>query len=43
MYLIPVISVAAGRLFLNEPLSLLKLSGIATVMLGLYLVNVRYK
>ena len=43
MYLIPVISVAAGRLLLNEPLSLLKLSGIATVMLGLYLVNVRYK
>ena len=43
MYLIPVISVAAGRVFLNEPLSLLKISGIATVMLGLYLVNVRYK
>jgi drug/metabolite transporter (DMT)-like permease len=43
MYLIPVISVGAGRVFLNEPLSLLKLSGIATVMLGLYLVNVRYK
>ena len=43
MYLIPVISVGAGRVFLSEPLSLLKVSGIATVMLGLYLVNVRYK
>jgi drug/metabolite transporter (DMT)-like permease len=43
MYLIPVISVAAGRVFLNEPLSLLKASGIAIVLLGLYLVNVRFK
>ena len=43
MYLIPVISVAAGRVFLNEPLSVLKASGIAIVLLGLYLVNVRFK
>lgn len=43
MYLIPVISVAAGRVFLNEPISLMKVAGIAIVMLGLYLVNVRYK
>jgi drug/metabolite transporter (DMT)-like permease len=43
MYLISVISVAAGRIFLNEPLSLLKASGIAIVLLGLYLVNVRFK
>ena len=43
MYLIPIISVAAGRIFLNEPLSLLKASGIAIVLLGLYLVNVRFK
>jgi drug/metabolite transporter (DMT)-like permease len=43
MYLIPVISVAAGRVFLNEPMSLMKASGIATVLLGLYLVNVRFK
>lgn len=43
MYLIPIISVAAGRIFLNEPLSLLKASGIGIVLLGLYLVNVRFK
>ena len=43
MYLIPVISVAAGRIFLNEPMPLMKATGIAIVLLGLYLVNVRYK
>jgi drug/metabolite transporter (DMT)-like permease len=43
MYLIPVISVAAGRIFLNEPMPLIKAMGIAIVLLGLYLVNVRYK
>ena len=43
MYLIPAISVAAGRFFLNEPMSLMKASGIATVLLGLYLVNIRFK
>lgn len=43
MYLIPVISVAAGSVFLNESMSLMKASGIATVLLGLYLVNRRFK
>jgi drug/metabolite transporter (DMT)-like permease len=43
MYLIPVLSVAAGMVFLNEPLSLMKAIGIATVMAGLYLVNVRWR
>ena len=43
MYLIPVISVTAGSVFLNESMSLMKASGIATVLLGLYLVNRRFK
>jgi drug/metabolite transporter (DMT)-like permease len=43
MYLIPVLSVGAGMVFLNEPLSLMKAIGIATVMAGLYLVNVRWR
>jgi drug/metabolite transporter (DMT)-like permease len=43
MYLIPVISVGAGRVFLNEPMPLMKAAGIAIVLLGLYLVNVRFK
>ncbi|MBW2435848.1 MAG: DMT family transporter [Deltaproteobacteria bacterium] len=43
MYLIPVISVAAGRVFLKEPMPLMKAAGIAIVLLGLYLVNVRFK
>jgi drug/metabolite transporter (DMT)-like permease len=43
MYLIPVISVAAGRVFLNEPMPLMKAAGLAIVLLGLYLVNVRFK
>lgn len=43
MYLIPVITVAAGRVFLDEPMSLMRASGIATVLLGLYLVNVRFR
>lgn len=43
MYLIPVISVVAGKVFLNEPMSLMKASGIAIALLGLYLVNVRFK
>jgi drug/metabolite transporter (DMT)-like permease len=43
MYLIPVITVAAGRVFLNEPMSFMKAAGIAIVLLGLYLVNVRFK
>jgi drug/metabolite transporter (DMT)-like permease len=43
MYLIPVFTVAAGRLFLDEPMSWMKASGILTVLLGLYLVNVRFK
>jgi drug/metabolite transporter (DMT)-like permease len=43
MYLIPVFTVVAGTLILNEPISLMKASGILTVLLGLYLVNVRFK
>ncbi len=42
MYLIPIISVTAGMIFLNEPMSLTKAAGIAIVLLGLYLVNVRF-
>lgn len=41
MYLIPVLSVAAGVAFLQEPLSLIKAIGIATVLSGLYFVNIR--
>lgn len=41
MYLIPVLSVAAGVTFLQEPLSLIKAIGIATVLSGLYFVNIR--
>jgi O-acetylserine/cysteine efflux transporter len=43
MYIIPVLSVSAGMIFLQEPMSWLKASGIATVLLGLYLVNIRFK
>lgn len=43
MYLIPLLSVAAGMIFLNEPLSLMKALGIATVMAGLYPVNGRWR
>jgi drug/metabolite transporter (DMT)-like permease len=43
MYIIPVCSVAAGMVFLHEPMSWLKGSGIFMVMLGLYLVNVRFR
>jgi len=43
MYLIPLLSVAAGMIFLNEPLSLMKALGIATVMAGRYLANVRWR
>ena len=43
MYLIPVITVVAGKVFLNEPVSLMKATGIAIVLLGLYLVGVRFK
>ncbi len=43
MYLLPVLSVAAGMLLLGESLSLLKGIGILTVMLGLYLTNVRFR
>jgi drug/metabolite transporter (DMT)-like permease len=43
MYLIPVLTVAAGMVFLSEPLSLMKALGIVTVIVGLYLVNVRWR
>ena len=43
MYLLPVLSVAAGVLLLGESLSLLKGIGVLTVVLGLYLVNVRFR
>jgi O-acetylserine/cysteine efflux transporter len=43
MYLIPILSVIAGVVFLHEPLSLLKVLGILTVLAGLYLVNVRWR
>ena len=43
IYLIPLLSVTAGMIFLNEPLSLMKALGIMTVMSGLYLVNVRWR
>ena len=43
MYLIPILSVAAGMVFLHEPLSPIKALGILTVLAGLYLVNVRWR
>lgn len=43
MYVIPVISVAAGVVWLHEPLSAVKAAGIAVVLAGLYLVNVRFR
>jgi drug/metabolite transporter (DMT)-like permease len=43
VYVIPIFSVAAGMAFLDEPMSWLKGLGIATVLLGLYLVNVRFR
>ncbi len=43
MYLIPILSVAAGVVFLHEPLSLVKALGILTVLSGLYLVNARWR
>jgi O-acetylserine/cysteine efflux transporter len=43
VYIIPVFSVAAGMVFLDEPMSWIKGLGMATVLLGLYLVNVRYR
>lgn len=43
MYIIPVFSVISGMVFLGETMSWMKGSGIATVLLGLYLVNVRFR
>lgn len=43
MYALPVLSVAGGMLLLGESLSWLKGIGIATVMGGLYLVNVKFR
>jgi O-acetylserine/cysteine efflux transporter len=40
MYLIPILSVLAGVVFLHEPLSPIKVLGILTVLSGLYFVNV---
>ncbi|MFH1138401.1 MAG: DMT family transporter [Pseudomonadota bacterium] len=43
LYIIPVFSIVAGILFLDETMSALKAIGVATVILGLYLVNVRFR
>ena len=43
MYAIPLLSVTGGIVLLGEPMSWLMGSGTATVLLGLYLVNVRYR
>lgn len=43
VYVIPVFSITAGMLFLDEPMSIIKGIGIAIVLFGLYLVNVRYR
>ena len=43
MYVIPIFSVLSGVVLLGEPISWLKGAGIATVLLGLYLVNVRFR
>jgi drug/metabolite transporter (DMT)-like permease len=43
MYAIPVLSVSAGMIFLDEPMTWMKSIGIALVLLGIYLVNVRYR
>jgi drug/metabolite transporter (DMT)-like permease len=41
MYLIPILSVAAGVVFLHEPLSSIKIMGILMVLSGLYCVSFR--
>jgi O-acetylserine/cysteine efflux transporter len=43
MYIIPIFSVTAGVVILGEPVSWLKITGIGSVLGGLYLVNVRYR
>jgi drug/metabolite transporter (DMT)-like permease len=43
MYLIPLFSVTAGVLLLGEPLTWMKGAGVLTVLVGLYLVNVRFR
>ena len=43
MYAIPLLSISGGVVLLGEPMSWLMGSGTATVLLGLYLVNVRYR
>ena len=42
MYLIPILSVAAGVVFLHEPLSPIKMLGVLMVLGGLYFVNFRW-
>ncbi len=43
MYILPVFSVLGGILLLGETLSWLKATGMAAVLIGLYLVNVRFR
>jgi drug/metabolite transporter (DMT)-like permease len=43
MYVIPVLSVSAGIIFLEEPMTWMKSAGIGLVLFGIYLVNVRYR
>jgi drug/metabolite transporter (DMT)-like permease len=43
MYLIPILSVAAGVVILHEPLSSIKIIGILMVLSGLYFVNFRWR
>jgi O-acetylserine/cysteine efflux transporter len=43
MYVIPILSVSAGMIFLDEPMSWIKAAGIGMVLVGIYLVNVRYR
>jgi len=43
MYIIPVLSVSAGMVLLDEPMTWMKASGIGVVLLGIYLVTFRFR
>lgn len=43
MYIIPIFSVFAGMVLLDETMTWMKASGIAMVLLGIYLINVRFR
>ena len=43
LYIIPVFSIIGGIVFLDETMTLMKAAGVTIVLLGLYLVNVRFQ